>query len=129
MDSDDIAFGSIQGGAGTDRIVIANYSTGVNLDLGTSSIENVNTNSNNVNGAPGDDNFDASTQTNAVGIYAGNGDDTLIGSDLNDTLDGQHGDDTISGGDGNDNITGGGGADTLIGGDGTDVFNLSLIHI
>lgn len=53
-------------------------------------------------------------------IVAGNGDDTLIGSENADTLLGGAGNDFIDGRGGNDRLEGGLGSDTLIGGAGND---------
>jgi len=109
---------SLQGGDGNDRLFIDIYD--VLIDGGASSIENINHNSHNASRAAGDDTFDASTQTSNVAIYAGWGNDNLIGSDQNDYLYGQSGDDIISGGLGNDNIKGDDGADVMTGGEGID---------
>ncbi|WP_422073159.1 Hint domain-containing protein [Tranquillimonas rosea] len=49
------------------------------------------------------------------------GDDTLRGLNGQDTLDGGRGADLVEGGDGDDTISGGEGADTLRGGDGQDL--------
>ena len=64
--------------------------------------------------------------------YAGNGNDNLIGYDIqnlmygnvgNDTLSGMGGNDTLDGGDGNDSLYGGTGSDVLLGGAGVDILN------
>jgi len=64
-----------------------------------------------------------------MSVLAGAGDDTIAGSNANDTINGQSGDDLIYGwdgddsitcGDGNDSVLGFGGADTINGGDGDD---------
>jgi Ca2+-binding RTX toxin-like protein len=54
-------------------------------------------------------------------VNTGDGNDTIVGDDLPNNLDGGKGDDTIKGGDGDDVLKGGDGDDTLIGGgpDGT----------
>lgn len=88
----------------------------------------------------GDDSYDGRKGGIAGGIYAGEGNDTLLGGNEanyfsgdagddridggagNDTLRGADGKDRISGGTGNDHITGEAGTDTLSGGDGNDVF-------
>lgn len=56
-------------------------------------------------------------------IIAGNGDDTLGGSDGNDRLNGGNGKDTISGHDGNDSIYAGTGNDSADGGAGNDFIH------
>ena len=120
IDTDDAV---VDGGAGADTVYVVAYAGDIHLDLGATKIENINPDANNTTGAPGNDTFDASTQTSSVNINAGYGNDLLIGSNQNDALNGQAGDDTISGGAGNDNITGGGGADSMTGGDGNDIFH------
>ncbi|MFM9964056.1 MAG: beta strand repeat-containing protein [Planctomycetaceae bacterium] len=75
----------------------------------------------------------AFTSLTSINVDAGNGDDTLLGSndfadsllggDGNDQLVGQGGDDTLDGHDGADVINGGAGIDSLVGGDGADVIN------
>jgi Ca2+-binding RTX toxin-like protein len=55
-------------------------------------------------------------------FYAGNGNDTINGSDRANTLIGGHGDDIINGKGGRDEIWSGGGRNTVSGGAGADVF-------
>jgi Ca2+-binding RTX toxin-like protein len=64
-----------------------------------------------------------------MNVLAGAGNDTVTGSDANDTINGQAGDDVIYGfggndlitcGDGNDSVLGFGGQDTIDGGNGDD---------
>lgn len=74
----------------------------------------------------GDDIFDTSLGLNE-GIVGGNGgNDTLIGSALEDRLNGDSGDDTLSGNDGDDLLSGGAGADDLDGGAGSDTASYAL---
>ncbi|MEI6722141.1 MAG: hypothetical protein WCO67_15355, partial [Betaproteobacteria bacterium] len=56
-------------------------------------------------------------------LYGDAGDDTLIGSDLADTLDGGTGNDSLYGMKGNDTINGEAGNDTLYGGRGDDTIS------
>ena len=73
------------------------------------------------------------TALTAITIEAGDGDDTIIGSDEfgelidggdgNDTINAGAGDDTIDGGDGNDSIIAGAGADRIDGDDGQDFID------
>ncbi len=80
--------------------------------------------------------FPSLTGTRPIFVDGGNGDDTIVGSltyndsllggDGIDTVDGQGGNDTINGGDGRDSITGGDGNDSLIGGDGSDTITGDL---
>ena len=60
------------------------------------------------------------SQTETIDIFAGAGDDTIIGSPLNDYLFGNGGSDRILGKGGNDTLDGGDGEDLLFGGDGDD---------
>ncbi len=70
------------------------------------------------------------TSLTSINVNAGNGDDSITGSndfadniaggDGNDTIDGQGGDDALNGGDGADVIRGGAGNDNVLGGDGSD---------
>jgi len=53
----------------------------------------------------------------------GAGDDSLVGSNRNDSLDGGPGNDSIAGNDGDDILIGGTGNDSLFGGNGTDFEN------
>ena len=55
-----------------------------------------------------------------IGLEGSDGDDTITGNALNNTLIGGDGADTISGGLGNDTLRGGTGPDTIAGGDGRD---------
>jgi serralysin len=52
----------------------------------------------------------------------GSGNDTLVGNDANNVLQGKAGDDTIKGGMGADHVNGEDGNDTLIGGEGADAL-------
>ncbi|WP_191326172.1 hypothetical protein [Chlorobium phaeovibrioides] len=65
---------------------------------------------------------DASLETAAVSITGNDGDNTLTGTSLNDTLSGGDGDDSLVAGSGNDTLSGGAGADTLDAGLGNDVL-------
>lgn len=73
--------------------------------------------------------IDASGSEVGVVILGGEGDDILIGSDVDDGLGIAYianVDDLIVGGDGNDEIVGGEGFDFLVGGEGEDTFYYSL---
>jgi Ca2+-binding RTX toxin-like protein len=56
-------------------------------------------------------------------INGGDGNDTLEGSQANDTINGGNGNDLIEGKGGNDVLSGGAGNDLIEGGDGNDVIN------
>lgn len=68
------------------------------------------------------DTVDASADTRGVVLIGNWGDDSLIGGQGADFLDGGTGNDSIAGGDGADYLVGGTGSDTLTGGAGPDVF-------
>ena len=75
----------------------------------------------------------AGENDNAINVYeVGGGADDLVGTNLNDTIDGRGGDDTLSGlngndiqygRDGDDSLGGGSGSDTQYGGSGDDILN------
>lgn len=102
--SDDVTLsGSIQGGAGSDTIVLSGYSTSVTINLEAGTATGV------TDGISGIE--------NAAG---GSGDDLLIGDSANNRLAGRAGDDILLGGAGNDVLLGGPGDDLLVGGAGAD---------
>ncbi|MBT5666731.1 MAG: hypothetical protein HOJ06_15435, partial [Rhodospirillaceae bacterium] len=72
-------------------------------------------------GLGGDDDPDGGTGEGGSQVVATN--QSITGSDGDDTLIGGAGDDNIDGGAGNDTLNGGDGDDTLTGGDGEDVVN------
>ena len=53
---------------------------------------------------------------------AGSGNDTIMGNDSDNRLEGRAGNDTLMGGEGDDTLSGGEGDDTLIGGEGNDTL-------
>ncbi|MDD2949515.1 MAG: tandem-95 repeat protein, partial [Sulfuricurvum sp.] len=67
------------------------------------------------------ENYDFST-LDGVSVYAGGGDDTIIGTNGIDVLVGGEGNDTLNGNGGNDVLEGGQGDDTLIGGASQNVY-------
>jgi Ca2+-binding RTX toxin-like protein len=75
-----------------------------------------------VNGTPGNDAIDCSNST-AVTINGGGGNDVIRGGSGNDQINGDAGNDSINGGGGNDTINGGDGNDSMNGGAGTDTCN------
>jgi len=73
-----------------------------------------------INGGNGNDTL---TGTNGDDtISGGNGNDTINALDGNDTVTGGNGNDTINAGEGNDNVDGGNGNDIIIGGGGNDIL-------
>lgn len=83
------------------------------IDLGATSIEYIRSGFNG-------DTIDAATQTSAVEVYSGGGNDVITGSDYDDFLFSGVGDDIVNAGAGNDVILGDAGADSLSGGIGND---------
>ena len=76
-----------------------------------------------IDAGAGDDLFSAGS-TSGDNIFDGQGgNDTIFGGSGNETLGGGSGNDSISGGAGDDNISGGGDADTLLGGLGNDTID------
>jgi hypothetical protein len=118
IDTDDIVFGSIDGGSGTDTAVLAATSLGVSIaNLSLLSIENLSL------ASGGDSVSTGSTVGNRVTVQGMAGSDTLTGGDGNDHLDGGTENDTLLGGGGDDTLLGGSsGVDQLIGGDGNDII-------
>ncbi|MGF1986732.1 MAG: M10 family metallopeptidase C-terminal domain-containing protein, partial [Nostoc sp. ZfuVER08] len=109
---------------GTDTINFSGTTVALNLNLGVTTSQTVNSNLNLILSAN-------NVIENATG---GTGNDTLIGNTLNNTLIGGDGNDQLQGLGGNDTLLGGNGNDTLTGGIGSDkylfqsnsVFNTSL---
>ncbi|MEV5407188.1 calcium-binding protein, partial [Streptomyces albidoflavus] len=120
----------IDGGSGSDTIkVLGTKAVTLNgFHTVTSSIEKWDGNGKGVVGSAAADTFDFSNLdvvTNMGIVDAGDGNDTITGSDFADVLRGSRGNDTLNGGAGNDTLAGGAGIDTLNGGDGDDTFLLS----
>ena len=111
----DGADSAVSGGAGTDAVYVTS-GTGTTLDMAATQFEWV------ADFAGGNDTYNATGQSSAVTVYAGAGDDSLVGGLGNDYLWGEAGNDTISGGGGADTLVGGAGADTLLGGTGIDAI-------
>ncbi len=109
-------FGSIDGGAGVDRMEYTAFvsSVSVNLSLGAAtgfaSVSRIE----NITGGNSDDLLVGDASDNV--ISGGNGDDVLFGMAGNDTLNGNIGRDLLFGGSGADLIRGSSGEDILIGG-------------
>ncbi len=68
------------------------------------------------------DSIDLTGSPENVTVLAGAGADTVVGGDGNDSIDGATGDDSLSGGNGNDFLQGGDNNDILIGGAGADTI-------
>ncbi len=76
----------------------------------------------------GDDVFEISEgiAEQALGVLAGDGNDSITGSILNDAMNGNQGDDTLAGEDSADYLRGGKGSDVLVGGLENDILNGNL---
>ena len=97
----------ISGNAGTDWVFYGDASLAVTVDLAQ----------NRAWRADGND-----TLAGIENIRAGDGDDTLIGSTLANTLEGGAGNDVLDGGIGSDSLAGGLGNDSLFGGNDNDTL-------
>ena len=71
-------------------------------------------------GTNGADTIDCSASPKGRNIFAGNGNDLVIGSAFADTVHGEFGNDSLSGRGGNDFLSGESGDDSMNGGAGTD---------
>ncbi|MEY4221952.1 MAG: hypothetical protein RL334_594, partial [Chloroflexota bacterium] len=127
-----INFGVIDGGAGSNTISCAGYTSGVTVNLGANVVPAVSVFSNiqNITGGAGADVLTGDAGVNVLTGGAGNdtlngneGADTLYGGTGKDTLNGNEGDDTLYGEAGDDSLYGGAGADTLYGGAGADLLD------
>lgn len=96
-------------GGGTDRLNFSGSNNNVTVNLETIGNQTVNSNLTL--------NLIAAQVEN---VTSGNGNDTLTGNTLNNSLSGGNGNDTLTGGAGNDSLNGGAGNDTLTGGAGND---------
>ena len=115
---DDVAIVSSFGG----EVSVLGLSAQVTIDHAESGDKLV------INALAGDDVIEASgleAGKIALQLFAGAGDDIVIGSAGNDAIDGGDGDDVLLGGAGNDTISGGGGDDLIIDGDGNNTFVVS----
>lgn len=101
--------GTINGGAGTDRLNFGAFTTGVSASLRDGSVSFAET-------------AFVGQITQVEDISGGTGDDTLIGDDVANSLDGGAGDDTIRGEGGDDVISAGIGDDSIDGGAGVDLL-------
>ncbi|MFN6482142.1 MULTISPECIES: Calx-beta domain-containing protein [unclassified Nostoc] len=97
---------------GTDTINFSGTTVAVNLNLGSTTSQTVNTNLKLI----------LSANNVIENATSGTGNDTLTGNTLNNTLIGGDGNDQLQGLAGNDNLQGGNGNDTLTGGTGDDVL-------
>ena len=103
---------TISGGPGFDVLIQINDNP-MTIDMGATSIEYIQA-------GFGNDTINAATQTTGVQVYAGDGADTITGSNFDDFIFAGVGNDTVVGSDGNDVILGDLGSDSLSGGAGND---------
>lgn len=99
---------TVNGGVGTDAVVVSGATAAINLNLVSAGLEVVNANSSTFANV-----FNATGATWAVNISGGSGPDLIYGGTKNDRLFGSGGDDTIIGNAGNDTLGGGDGVDTV----------------
>jgi Ca2+-binding RTX toxin-like protein len=102
----------LDGGAGFDevRYELETQPLFVDLTAGRAQLDNV-----------------ADTLTGIEAVYGGKGDDTLLGDDFANRLDGGAGNDLLRGGRNDDTLMGSSGNDTLDGGAGVDLADYSAV--
>jgi serralysin len=115
---------------GIDTLDFTGTTTAINVNLGVSTLQTVNSNlklilsANNVienaTGGTGNDRITGNTQNNL--LIGGSGNDILQGLGGDDILWGGAGNDVLNGGSGNDSLWGGLGDDILTGGVGNDKY-------
>lgn len=112
------------GSTGTDTVSFADSNTGVTADLTTDTEVGFGTDAltgdENLVGSANNDTLNGDNAANNLDGGAGN--DTISGNGGNDLVTGGAGDDTVSGGAGNDTLQGGAGNDSLNGGASNDVL-------
>jgi serralysin len=104
---------SVVGGAGSDTAYVDGAAAATFVFAAGSSVETVF-------GNVGADVLNASAVTTSIGIYGGDGGDTIMLGIGGGSVQGQAGNDTLIGGSGNAILIGGAGADSLTGGSGND---------
>jgi len=120
---------ALDGGADRDRVSYDDATSGVTLNLGTSTATGAATGTDTLSGiedVTGSDHADSLTGSSADNAMEGRaGDDTLAGEAGNDFLAGGDGADNLQGGAGFDVLRGGAGADALDGGSDVDEADYS----
>ncbi len=106
-------FVNVLGGNGNDNIKIGPFDGSIGV-YGDGGNDVINCSRALINGSE--------EQNRGLFVYGGDGGDTIIGSDGNDTLHGGNGNDTIFAQGGDDYLTGGPGRNFLFGEDGNDTF-------
>lgn len=100
----------INGGAGTDLVSYALRSNDVSVNIDAVALD-------------GETGEKDKVMLDVENVTTGGGNDTIVGSALDNVLDGGAGNDTISAGAGNDTLIGGAGTNTLKGEAGDDLFD------
>jgi acrosin len=125
--------GTIDGGAGTNTLSYAAYTTTVRVNLSTGAAIGIANGANggvtgfqNVTGGSGADVLIGDSAVNV--LIGGGGNDVLVGNDGNDILDGGAGRDILIGGNGADQLTGGTDEDLLIAGSTSYDYNLAALN-
>jgi Ca2+-binding RTX toxin-like protein/methionine-rich copper-binding protein CopC len=132
--AEDLGSDTVDDSSGTDRLSFVSPPTGegIVIDLGLTSIQDVNSNLKvtlgssiieNVSGSALADTITGNASANSIAGGAGN--DILNGGDGNDSLTGGSGDDQLNGGTGSDSLAGNEGDDSLNGGDGNDSYSFN----
>ncbi|NOX53740.1 MAG: hypothetical protein GXP27_04760, partial [Planctomycetes bacterium] len=116
-----------------DPIVVAVNSGEVTVNGQPTGVQAADVRELQVEGGPGANNIDLSAVTPAdfpnlhsVEVHGRGGNDTVVGTALDDSLFGEEGDDELWGGAGNDTLTAGLGDDELHGEDGVDLLDAGL---
>ncbi|MGI3171698.1 M10 family metallopeptidase [Pseudooceanicola sp. C21-150M6] len=107
-----VAF-TIYDNGGIDLLDLSPLSTAVRIDLAPGSYSDI---------AGGTGNLAIAHNTTIEQVFAGSGNDTVLGNAANNLLDGRAGNDRLEGRGGNDRLEGRNGHDTLLGGFGTDTL-------
>ncbi len=113
---------AVDAGAGQDGMAYDGWSTGVTVNLGAGSATGLAgaVNFEDVRGGDGNDSLVGSNVDNH--LEGGDGDDTVSGLGGNDLIYGQEGNDSLLGGNGDDLLDAGGGLNTIKGGLGNDTY-------
>ncbi len=108
--------GTVEGGAGSDRLDYGAFASGVSVNLSTGAATGFGQalGIENVTGGLGNDRLIGDSHANV--LNGGSGDDILLGMAGDDTINGSNGRDIIFGGTGSDLLHGNNGDDLLIGG-------------
>lgn len=108
--SDSSGNDTLNAAAVTSNLTINLAPGSINTIAGNTVTIDINTTIENVSGGDGNDSITGNSVANT--LWGGRGNDTLYGMDGSDTLYGAFGDDTLDGGTGNDTLQGGAGNDT-----------------